>query len=50
VQKQQWAACHQVATYDRSHVTLPVLDHKREVSTRQANHLMELEAAKGQTA
>jgi oligopeptide/dipeptide ABC transporter ATP-binding protein len=50
VQKRQWAACHQVPTYDASPVTEPVLDHKREVTQRQSREPMAVEAAKGQIA
>jgi oligopeptide/dipeptide ABC transporter ATP-binding protein len=50
VQKRQWAACHQIATYDTSPVTEPVVEHKREVVTGESTEPMLVEAAKGQTA
>jgi oligopeptide/dipeptide ABC transporter ATP-binding protein len=31
IQKQHWAACHQIAEYDKSPLTEPRLEHKREV-------------------
>ena len=32
IEKQHWAACHQIPGYDSSHVTMMSLLHKREVN------------------
>jgi len=50
IQPRQWAACHQIASYNSAKVTPPVVDHKREVTTEHSTEAMQLEAAKGQTA
>jgi oligopeptide/dipeptide ABC transporter ATP-binding protein len=50
VLKNQWAACHQVPTYDQSPVTVPMLQHKREVTTDAAPTGELLAAAKGASA
>jgi hypothetical protein len=51
IHKRHWAACHQIAGYDQSVVTLPVLQHKREVTaSADESGATLIEAVKGTTA